>query len=627
MVNSDLHSQPLNWNLALSQRPDCTLILLDVAGVIYGWSGGAEQLFKYTEAEVTGKNFSFLLAQTEKSFEIIAQLDQARTTTTSTRFAASCRRQDGSVAETELNILPVYNHQQDIIGFSLSVVEIKASPIVDKPDPAIKTQTPDLTENVLNYAIFMLDTEGKIITWNKGANKLTRYPAEDIIGQHFSKLYLPDDINSGLPLFDLNKTLADGHSESAGWRIAKDGYIFWSENTLSPVYNHQQELLGFTAILRDFTESRLLEKSLRNSEERYRLLVEGVEDYSIIMLDPNGYIRTWNKGAEKIKGYKPEEIIGRHFSIFFTQEALEADIPNLELIKAREQGHSSYEGWRKRRDGSLFWGDIVLNALKNEKNQLIGFCKIARDLTSRRIQQQELEKTNKQLTLVNRDLDNFIYVASHDLKAPILNIEGLMTLLQVEKNMDTAEAKDIMQMIMQCINSFKTTIEDLTDISAIQKKFSLETLEKIDLSEILEQVKVNLKSELESTNTIIRCDFSRVPYLYFSRKNLRSILYNLLSNAIKYRSPDRAPDIYLKTEIKAGGYVLFTIQDNGLGIEEKHQEKAFSIFKRVHNHVEGRGLGLYLVKKMMDNSEGIIDMYSEKNEGTTFRLYFKQPED
>ncbi|EMR03882.1 PAS domain-containing sensor histidine kinase [Cesiribacter andamanensis] len=245
-------------------------------------------------------------------------------------------------------------------------------------------------------------------------------------------------------------------------------------------------------------------------------------------------------------------------------------------------------------------------------------------LANREIQThvQELSQTNHQLQLINADLDNFIYTASHDLKAPISNIEGLMHLLirhLPDKDLKEEMVKKTLDLISASIERFKLTIRDLTDIAKLQKE-AVET-SLINFSEVLEEVKMDLQSKIDEADAQLDIDIEECQYLIFSHKNLHSILYNLLSNAIKYRSPERRPLVRIRCT-KKGGQIVLQVQDNGLGMKEKDLNKIFSMFTRLHTHVEGSGVGLYLVKRILDNAGGKLEVSSELGQGTTFTVYF-----
>src|SRR5690606_32499639 len=281
-----------------------------------------------------------------------------------------------------------------------------------------------LLESVKDYAIFMLDPEGHVATWNAGAEKIKGYSRDEIVRKYFAIFYTKEDQETNYPASLLEKVRRDGKYEEQGWRVRKNGERFWANVSIFAVYNDLGELIGFSKVTRDLTEQKDLEerlsqahKELVASEERARLLISGVKDYAIFLVSPEGKIATWNNGAKHIKGYEAEEVLGKPISIFYPSDALENNYPQYELRKALEEGRFEDEGWRIRKDGSKFWANVLVTPVYNNLNQHIGFSKITRDLTER-IRNEELMQKNRELYKVNQDLDNFIYAASHDLKAP-----------------------------------------------------------------------------------------------------------------------------------------------------------------------------------------------------------------
>jgi PAS domain S-box-containing protein len=275
-----------------------------------------------------------------------------------------------------------------------------------------------LLQSIKDYAIFMLNPQGIIVSWNEGAKRIKGYEATEIIGKHFSTFYTEEDLKNDKPGMELRVAIATGKYEEEGWRIKKDGSLFWANVIITAVYNEKGEHVGFSKITRDLTEKKLAEEKLRQSEERYRLLVEQVEDYGIFMLDKKGNIISWNEGAARINGYTAAEALGKHFSIFYPEEDKAAKKPERELAIAVKEGKYEEEGWRIRKNGSHYWVGVVITAIFNNDGKLIGFAKVTRDLTERkkaettlnesferyRLLAEELNRTNIQLSDANKQL-------------------------------------------------------------------------------------------------------------------------------------------------------------------------------------------------------------------------------
>ncbi len=257
-----------------------------------------------------------------------------------------------------------------------------------------------LVDSVHDYAIFMLTTDGRIASWNQGAQRIKGYSASEAIGQHFSMFYEAPAIDAGWPQEELRRALAAGRFEDEGWRLRKDRTRFWANVVISPLRDDAGALLGFSKVTRDLTERRTNEQRVADSERHLRLLIESVQDYAIFMLDPQGIVASWNPGAQRVKGYSPGEVIGRPFSIFYPQEAIDRRWPQEELRLARELGRFEDEGWRVRKDGSLIWANVVITAVRDEQGELVGFSKVTRDLTERRRHEEQLKEREERLRLV-----------------------------------------------------------------------------------------------------------------------------------------------------------------------------------------------------------------------------------
>ena len=254
-----------------------------------------------------------------------------------------------------------------------------------------------LVESVDDYAIFALDPDGFILSWNAGAQRFKGYTADEIIGKHFSIFYPPEKIAEGFPDYELREAARVGRFEDEGWRVRKDGTRFWANVVITALRDPSGRLVGYAKVTRDLTERRLAEDALRESEERFRLIVQNVKDYAIFMLDPTGHVTTWNEGAQRIKGYTADEIIGQHFSVFYPPDVAASGHPQHELDIAKQKGVYEEEGWRVRKDGSRFWANVVITALRREDGSLLGFAKVTRDLTERRASEQRALESARQI--------------------------------------------------------------------------------------------------------------------------------------------------------------------------------------------------------------------------------------
>ncbi len=472
-------------------------------------------------------------------------------------------------------------------------------------------------ESIKDFAVFIVDPSGIVLSWNYGAENVLGYTHEETIGKPYSLFYQAPEPER----LDIENEMAtaklEGRFEDEGWRVKKTGEEIWANGVLTPVLK-DGNLIGFTKVVLDLTRRKNLEDELRISEMKARLFVEGVKDYAIFFLTPDGNIASWNQGAERLKGYKKEEVLGKHFSLFYTEEALKSGFPQYELVEAAKQGRFEDEGWRVRSDGTVFWANVVITPIYN-KDLLIGFSKITRDVTNK-VKNEELMRKNKMLLKINTDLDNFIYTASHDLKAPIANLEGLIFLLskRIQGRLSDEEQK-ILNMMKQSIEKLRRTIDDLKEITKAQKGLD-DKMEEISITSVLEEVKSDIENMIQEADAQF-IESLEVTKIRFAKANLRTILYNLISNAVKYRSLDRPLNIVIKT-YALDSEIALSISDNGLGLSENQQSKLFMMFKRFHSNTEGTGIGLYIIKRIVENAGGHIEAQSELDKGTTFTIFF-----
>jgi PAS domain S-box-containing protein len=307
-----------------------------------------------------------------------------------------------------------------------------------------------LVSRVKDYAIFMLDPQGHIISWNEGAERIKGYSAPEIIGKHISQFYTPEDAAAGRPGQLLAIAERDGRVEEEGWRVRKNGERFWADVVITALRDDKGELRGFGKVTRDLTDKReaeLARAAAAASEKRYELLVSRVRDYAIFMLDPNGNVASWNEGAQRIKGYTADEIIGKHMSAFYTSEAMKAGHPKAMLKRALAEGRVEEEGWRVRKDGTKFWADVLITALRNEDGDLVGFAKVTRDLTERREAELALGELSGRLMQTQDEERRRLARELHDSTSPLLT--GLTAKLYAIKQRLQAGRDDPVAMLLE----------------------------------------------------------------------------------------------------------------------------------------------------------------------------------
>lgn len=333
-----------------------------------------------------------------------------------------------------------------------------------------------LLEAIEDYAIFLLDPSGRIVSCNGGGYKLTGYSEQEIVGEHFSRFYTEEAVARDWPAYELQQASLTGRFEDTGWRKRKDGTIFWSNVVITSMRDDAGILTGFAKITRDLSAQREYVEALRQSEERFRLLVDCVKDYAIFMLDPQGYVVSWNSGAARIKGYTREEIVGRHFSTFYVPEEAAAGKPARELAIARQLGHVEDEGWRVRKDGTTFWANVVITAVHDESNRLRGFAKVTRDLTERR-QREELERSGERMR-------QFLATLAHELRNPLAPVRNAIGVMQLETGVSPTLARS-RDLIDRQVTHLTRLVDDLLDVGRIMSNKVELRLGRVDLAEVM----------------------------------------------------------------------------------------------------------------------------------------------
>jgi PAS domain S-box-containing protein len=608
--------------------PDA-IIRLDTSGSIEYCNPAVQILTGYSENELLGKPFHLLTSNQTDSikshYDLINAVAKGKLLVQGWNLTREAARY-----WAETTISPIYDNAEHT-GFVCIIRDISEK----KQDEIVLRQSEEryrlLVEGIRDYLIYMLDTEGNIITWNEGAQRLTGYLPSEIIGKHFSVFYIANDLAADKPGMELKTARQTGKYEEEGWRVKKNGSVFRASIVLTAIYNDENALIGFSKIIMDLTERNIEEAALRQSEERYRLLVEQAADYGIFMLDEKGRIVSWNEGAKKIKGYDASEVIGKYFSLFYPQEDIYNGKPANELKIARQTGKYEEEGWRIRKDGSLFWANVVITAVYNANGSLVGFSKVTRDLTERKRYEQdviasaekyrkiarEMETINMELTTANKELEQYTSIVSHDLQEPLRTVKSFLHL--IGQKIDTAKAEDIRPYVtksIQAANRMKELIENVLHYSQVSRVQINNVSHPLD--DILEQAAQNLKGALEDSGAVLLFENCAGSVINGDQVQLIQIFQNLISNAIKF--VDGKPPLITVSCNPAAGPALFSVKDNGIGMDHESVSKIFDPFRRLHaaRNYPGAGMGLAICKKIVERHKGRIWVESEPGAGSTF---------
>ncbi len=500
-------------------------------------------------------------------------------------------------------------------------------------------------ENIVDYGIFMMDPAGHILSWNRGAHKISGYSESEIKGKHFSLFYTADANARNHPAFELEKAKSMGNYEEEGWRVKKNGTMFWASVLITAITNDQGELLGFSKITRDLTERKKAEEKLIESEARFRLLVEGVKDYAIFALDKKGYVVSWNEGAKNFKGYEESEILGKHFSIFYSKDEVDYGKCEYELEEAALTGRFEDEGWRIRKDGTRFWANVVITALKKEDGQLIGYSKVTRDLTERKRAEDKLRRLSESLdrrvhlrtaelaraqeelekALVSRD--EFISMATHELRNPLATLlmqnELLIQLMSTEdfrqRNSEIADdLADLTGAAKRSGERLNHLIEDLFSTSLMRKGQLQFKFTQVNLSHLLQDLLKSWKYPLASVDCELQAQLEDDIVLLADPHRIEQVIANLLTNAMKY-----AAGKPVKVELsKNDGNCIINVIDQGPGIAPQLQTKIFEVYERGNNsfNSNGLGLGLYISKSIVETHGGSIAASNDEQGGCRFTI-------
>jgi PAS domain S-box-containing protein len=488
-----------------------------------------------------------------------------------------------------------------------------------------------LVEAVTGYAIYMLDPDGLVTSWNPGARPFKGYQSSEVIGTHFSRFYTEEDKQAGMPERALETAIREGRFENEGWRVRKDGSRFWAHVIIDPIRTPEGELLGFAKVTQDLSERKLAEEALRRSQEQFRILVQSVTDYAIYMLDLEGRMTNWNMGAQRIKGYRPSEIIGEHFSRFYTEEDRENGAPQKALEIAAREGRFEKEGWCVRKDGSRFWANVVIDPIREDDGIILGYVKITRDITERREAQIALDQAREALFQAQKmeAIGQLTGGIAHDFNNLLTSVSGSLELLKarVEKGCFT----DIDRYISIAQGAIQRATALTHRLLAFSRRQTLDP-KPTDVNHLLFGMEELIRRTI---GPAIEFEIIAADGLWNSLvdpNQLESAILNLCINA-----RDAMPDsgrLTVETsnrwyneraarelDLPPGQYITLSVSDTGIGMPKDVVERAFEPFFTTKPIGEGTGLGLSMVYGFARQSGGQARIYSEPGLGTMVSLY------
>ena len=484
-----------------------------------------------------------------------------------------------------------------------------------------------LIDAITDYAIYMLDVEGVVASWNPGARRIKGYEAGEIIGQHFSRFYTEEDRAKGQPERALAAAAGEGRFEREGWRARKDGTRFWAHVIIDAIRDPAGDLIGFAKITRDLTERREAEASLRRTEEQFRLLVHGVTDYAIYLLDGAGRVSSWNAGAQRIKGYQAQEIIGEHFSRFYTEEDRRLGLPQRSLDTAAREGRCEMEGWRVRKDGAPFWAHVIIDAIRGEDGQLIGFAKVTRDITERLEANRALDEAREALFQAQKmeAVGQLTGGIAHDFNNLLMAILGSLELLKKRLPDDPALAYLVNNAVQGAERGATLTQRML----AFARRQEL-TLDAVDVPALVRGMVGILERSIGHSIRLHMSFPSSLPWARTDPNQLEAALLNLSLNArdampnggvitIDGRVEEASGEPGL--DLAPGRYVRVRVVDSGEGMDEEVLARATEPFFTTKGVGKGTGLGLSMVHGLAQQSGGALRLKSTKGHGASVEIW------
>ncbi|MDM0019243.1 hybrid sensor histidine kinase/response regulator [Variovorax saccharolyticus] len=482
-----------------------------------------------------------------------------------------------------------------------------------------------LVDAVEEYAIYMLDPDGFVISWNSGAQRLKGYAEAEILGRHFSTFYTPDDVRAGAPTRTLNTAQREGRFETEGWRCCKDGRRFWAQVLIHPIRSPSGELLGYAKVTRDLTERRNAEDALRRSEEQFRLLVQAVTDYAIYMLDPTGLITSWNTGAQRIKGYAPDEVIGTNFSRFYRTGDQTRGEPAKALATAASEGRFESEGWRVRKDGSEFWASVVIDPVLDANGSLIGFAKVTRDITEKRRAQQELEQARDALFQAQKldAIGQLTGGVAHDFNNLLMVVLSSLELLRRRLPAD----EKLQGLVNNAIQGARRGASLTQRMLSFARRQDLAPV-AVDVPRLVDGMREMLARTLGSAIRIETVFPAAPDPVLVDPNQLELAILNLCVNArdampeggrLELKVEEKS--VAAAAELRPGAYVCLSISDTGAGMDAATLEKAVEPFFTTKGVGKGTGLGLPMVQGLAAQSGGRFVLKSTEGAGTTAELW------
>lgn len=597
----------------IDSAPDA-VIVFDEVGAICEWNPQAEAIFGWKRSEVISRNVVDTIISPSfrklHGFELTTILNRIEGSVRNRRLEVTAMRRTGNEfpAEWTISALKTANCRM----FSVFLRDITERNDKTRHD---SEWLRIIIDGVKDYAILTLDREGLVTSWNSGAERINGYRSDEIVGRHLSIFYDPEAVSHSVPERELAVALATGRSEDEGWRVRKDGSRFWANPVITALQSETGQLLGYSIISRDLTESRRVERLFQATFD--------LAPTAMVMIDDTGLIVLINSETEKLFGYSRSELLGQRVEILMPDHHRHRHVHHREVFfqdpVTRQMG-AARDLFGLRRDGAEFLIEISLSPMETDEGLFVLSTIV--DITERkrweddmRLSERRLGSANEALATSNTDLERFAYVASHDLQEPLRKISSYAQLLREECGEDLSEdAKDYLKTMINGAQRLKTLIDDLLSFSRISTRGN--PLTPVDANVCLRAAIDNLEVAISESDARIACD--PLPTVIADAGQLILLFQNLIGNAIKYRG-EAVPTVHVGARDLGDQCEVF-VQDNGIGIAPQFFERVFEIFQRLHNRREysGTGIGLSICKRIVERFGGNIWLQSTLGSGSTF---------
>jgi PAS domain S-box-containing protein len=655
------HAQLERYRIIVENVTDYVIFTLDAEGRFTSWGPTAERDTGIPTAEMLGRPYSWGATEEDRLARLPEkELEEAARTGRCAQDSWRLRR-DGTLFWATGVLSAVHDETGKLTGYVRVGRDMTRQKQAEDELKRLNAQLERyrlIVGSVADYVIFTLDAEGRIDSWSTGAQNVLGYMALEALGQDYSLVFTQKEKEAGLPQREMKAAARSGHCTTDDWRVRKDETHIWVSGALTAVRDEAGKLTGYIRVARDMTRQKQAEdelKALNAQLQRYRIIVENITDHLIYTLDAEGRIDSWSPSAQVLVGHTAEEVLGQSYALNFLPKEIEAGEPQRQLEEAACNGHCPSEGWRKRKDGSIFWSSGSLTAVRNQEGKLTGYIRVSRDMTlqkrleeslaqvatdlERRVAERtrELEETVGELQRKNQEVEAFVHIVSHDLRAPLVNVQGFVR--ELEESCKTL--KTVIQTCPSwefCWPGIQPVLEDeiggaLHYISASTTKFERLINALLQLSrqgrQVYQLMRVNVwelvtNSVATFQQAIAEIDaevkIGALPSATADATALGQVFSNLIGNAIKYRSPQRSLRIEIGGQVEEG-IVHYWVRDNGLGIPEYGKTKLFQVFQRFHRQqAEGEGMGLAIAHRIVERLGGKIWAKSQEGEGSAFHF-------